>query len=707
MEDYRPISLISVVSKTVSKVIVNRLQQILPDIISPAQSAFIKGRLITDNYLIAHETSHFIKNQRYGRKCYGLLKLDMSKAYDRVEWRYLKLLLLRFGFDKQWVSMVLKYVSSLDEVTAETVSNFLKNYENISGQIINYHKSELVLSPNVTDPVKSYFQTMLSVKIVSHHDKYLGLPLTLKRKLTINFSGIIDKFCSKTEGWHAKNLSVGGKEVLIKAVLQALPQYAMNCFKLPDHIIKKMHSSIRKFWWSCSSKRKPIYWVSAQTLCQDKDMGGLGFKDLEYINLAFLAKQAWRIYTQPELLLSRLYKAKYCHSSDMLFCSVGYRPSFCWRSIMKGFEVIRKGSVQDQNGIIRWTANSSGIFELKSAYKLMMQIQGSADRQGIGCSDYSQNQRFWKEYWRLAVPRKVKFFGWRGFHAALPTCTSLQKRGLTNNISCIVCGYKVESYSHLFLHCWFARATWDQLGFPELSNLPAAASFADMIHFCWRHFSRRKRQLILVSLWLIWYNRNKLKHGDNAFSLNELVFKAKNLSRCFEQYVSKPLSSMRFLYTSEFEWRKPPVGFLKINCDASWKQGRGGGIGVVVRDNCCNILAVRASRNPDLLSSVFCESLGLLESFKLAVQLKANRVIFEMDCADVVKWINICPNAIVAQEDWFQEALAILHRHMEWKIVLIRREANIGADRLAKHALDQNWCWTRLDCCPRLNFLSS
>ncbi|CAM8880508.1 unnamed protein product [Rhodiola kirilowii] len=60
MEDYRPISLTSVVSKTVAKVIVNRLQQVLPDIISPAQSAFVKDRLITDNFLIAHETAHFI-----------------------------------------------------------------------------------------------------------------------------------------------------------------------------------------------------------------------------------------------------------------------------------------------------------------------------------------------------------------------------------------------------------------------------------------------------------------------------------------------------------------------------------------------------------------------------------------------------------------------------------------------------------------------
>ncbi|KAL9674428.1 hypothetical protein QQ045_030700 [Rhodiola kirilowii] len=84
MEEYRPVSLTSVVSKTVAKVIVNRLQRILPEVISPAQSAFIKDRLITDNYLIAHEAAHFIKNARHGRSVYGSLKLDMSKAYDEL-----------------------------------------------------------------------------------------------------------------------------------------------------------------------------------------------------------------------------------------------------------------------------------------------------------------------------------------------------------------------------------------------------------------------------------------------------------------------------------------------------------------------------------------------------------------------------------------------------------------------------------------------
>ncbi|KAL9683228.1 hypothetical protein QQ045_015047 [Rhodiola kirilowii] len=356
--------------------------------------------------------------------------------------------------------------------------------------------------------------------------------------------------------------------------------------------------------------------------------------------------------------------------------------------------------------LYRRLSNCDGVVA-SHAYKLMTQLKGIVRGDDIGCSDRQQTQRFWKDYWIMAVPRKVKIFGWRGFHASLPIGISLHRRGMVNNVGCGECGYKIESYSHAFLHCWFARAVWNKLGLPELSELPDSVSFADIIHFSWSQFSHRKRHLILVSLWLLWYKRNKRKHDDIHYNLYELVYKAANLTRTFEQHESKFASSMKFLYSSDFDWKKPPVGFIKLNCDASWKNSEGGGIGIIARDSGGTTVAVRALKRSEACSSVVCEGLALLESFKLAETLSEKKVIFESDCAEIVKWLNNCPEGSVAQQGWFKASLQILQRHMEWKVFLIRREANIVADHLAKHVTEHNWCWTRLDCCPNLIFSSS
>lgn len=114
MTDIRPISLCNVIYKIGSKVIANRLKVVLPSIISPTQSAFMPKRLITDNVLLAFELNHHINCKPKGKVNFMTLKLDVSKAYDRVEWSFLRKSLLRLGLDSSFVNLIMNCVTSVN-----------------------------------------------------------------------------------------------------------------------------------------------------------------------------------------------------------------------------------------------------------------------------------------------------------------------------------------------------------------------------------------------------------------------------------------------------------------------------------------------------------------------------------------------------------------------------------------------------------------
>lgn len=110
LSQFRPISLCNFLYKVVSKVLVNRLKSFLPDIMSKEQSAFISGRLIQDNIVVAHEVFHFLKRKKRGKREWCAVKTDMKKAYDRVNWSFLERLLLKMGFSPRWINWIMECV---------------------------------------------------------------------------------------------------------------------------------------------------------------------------------------------------------------------------------------------------------------------------------------------------------------------------------------------------------------------------------------------------------------------------------------------------------------------------------------------------------------------------------------------------------------------------------------------------------------------
>ena len=111
LSDFRPISLCNVVYKLVSKILANCLKNFLPQIIIENQSAFLSERLITDNVLVAFKLMHYLEHKKKGKENFMVVKLDMSKAYDRVEWGFIEKVMEKMGFHENWINLIMKCIT--------------------------------------------------------------------------------------------------------------------------------------------------------------------------------------------------------------------------------------------------------------------------------------------------------------------------------------------------------------------------------------------------------------------------------------------------------------------------------------------------------------------------------------------------------------------------------------------------------------------
>ncbi|KAA3482032.1 reverse transcriptase [Gossypium australe] len=231
--NFRPISLCSVLYKLIAKTLANRMQNVMDTCIDQVQSAFIPGRLILDNILLAYEILHTFRQKRTGKKVYMAVKLDMSKAYDRVEWDFTKEVMNIIGRGRifnpsrglrqgdplspflflicsEGLSALMRTakknglirgakasrkgpeISHLlfaddcmmfgeaTEKGTRVLKNLLSIYERCSGHCVNFGKSTNFYSTNTIEESKAEVGRLLRVRSLSSLEKYLGLPIWWK-----------------------------------------------------------------------------------------------------------------------------------------------------------------------------------------------------------------------------------------------------------------------------------------------------------------------------------------------------------------------------------------------------------------------------------------------------------------------------------------------------------------------------------------------
>ncbi|XP_060969593.1 uncharacterized protein LOC133036849 [Cannabis sativa] len=561
MGDYRPISLCNVIYKLISKVIVLRFKDVLPFVISENQSAFLPNRLITDNILVAFELVHHLKHKTQGNKGFSALKLDMSKAFDRVEWDYLSAVMEKMGFAHQWISLIMRFLLSnsfsfqlngeivgnvwptrgLRQESALAIKKILEIYRQASGQFLNTNKSIMSFSPNTSHDARTFFSQTLGMPICECHETYLGLPAYSSHNKKELFSNVKDRIWKLLTAWNDKLFSIGGKEVLLKAVVQSIPTYAMSCFRLPLGFCNQIESMMENFWWGSNKDGSKIHW------------------------------KRWK-------LLSRLLKHRYFPSNTFLEAHKGHSPSLTWQGIHWGRELLLKGlrykigngfhvrcgidpwipghdefkliyfsgepstpvstyihdtmewnlpllhedfaqididrilttplSFYQSTDRLFWHHTTNGLYSVKSGFHLASSI--SEKHQESSSDDHKS---WWKYFWALQIPPKVKIFAWKVVQNALPVATGLHKRNVIDSALCSRCKHAWESIGHALFSCKSAKAVWKGTKF--LIDYHHAHSMFNgdyLIHLATTMEKMDVEEIICV-MWSIWNDRNKVLHG--------------------------------------------------------------------------------------------------------------------------------------------------------------------------------------------------
>ena len=157
----------------------------------------------------------------------------------------------------------------------QTILRILKEYEAVSGQLINFQKSSIQFGHNIEEPSRQELRDILGIHNLGGMGSYLGLPENLGGSKIQVFSFLQERLNIRINGRTFKFFTKGGKELVIKSVITALPNHVMSCYRLPKTTAKKLTTAVAQFWLSPGGSTRGMHRKSWDKVCANKD-GGLG-----------------------------------------------------------------------------------------------------------------------------------------------------------------------------------------------------------------------------------------------------------------------------------------------------------------------------------------------------------------------------------------------------------------------------------------------
>ncbi|WVZ64595.1 LOW QUALITY PROTEIN: hypothetical protein U9M48_014090, partial [Paspalum notatum var. saurae] len=324
LSDFRPISLINSLAKIITKLLAERLAPHLGRLVSQSQNAFIKGRCIHDNFLYLHK----IKRKAL------FIKLDISKAFDSINWPYLLEVLEVLGFGTRWRNWIAALLATssvllngkfswycgaelspmlfilaidpLQRIMSSPVRGPLTNPCVLSddagifakadaGLKFNLNKTEFYpihCQPNEIEALPLWF----AGKVNSFPGRYLGLPLHVRKLRRIDVQPLIDKVRARLPSWKGKILSKAGRMTLVKTVLSTQPIYHLMVFPAQKWLIRQIDKIRRSFLWKGEEPENTCgghCLVNWPTVTHPLSLGRLGIADLERFARALRLRWLW------------------------------------------------------------------------------------------------------------------------------------------------------------------------------------------------------------------------------------------------------------------------------------------------------------------------------------------------------------------------------------------------------------------------------